>query len=436
MKEGLRVILVEPDFPIPAKSKNHKNFLPIGLLKIAAYLKDNGASVKLIRGRPSTEKDLKDLIKFCPDEVWITSLFTYWAPCVKNTVQIYREIFPQSKIIVGGIYASLFDKKEVIEYTGCDEVIQGVISEAEKYLPDYSLLNSKKDNSVEYQIVHSTRGCNRQCSFCGTWKIEPKFTAKASIKEEIFTKKIIFYDNNILMNPYIEDILEELIELKRQKKIIWCESQSGFDGRFLLKNKYLAKKLKEAGFRYPRIAWDGKYSQYSSIKKQVDALIKGGYKSNQIFIFVLYNWDIPFEEMEMKRLKCWNWKVQISDCRYRPLDQLNDNYNPRANNQTNDDYHIHYVSGWSDKLVKEFRKNIRMQNICVRYGYPFYSKSFEHKIFGKNIRKKVKEIPTLEEKIKYLNSIGANYWIPDGSIPIKFKKEDIITPIYESIPSI
>ena len=32
------VLLVEPNFPIPAKSRNHKNFLPIGLLKIAARL--------------------------------------------------------------------------------------------------------------------------------------------------------------------------------------------------------------------------------------------------------------------------------------------------------------------------------------------------------------------------------------------------------------
>ena len=34
-----RVLLVEPNFPIPNKSRNHSNFLPIGLLKIAGYLR-------------------------------------------------------------------------------------------------------------------------------------------------------------------------------------------------------------------------------------------------------------------------------------------------------------------------------------------------------------------------------------------------------------
>ena len=43
------VLLVEPNFPIPNKSRNHSNFLPIGLLKIAAYLKRKSINVELIR---------------------------------------------------------------------------------------------------------------------------------------------------------------------------------------------------------------------------------------------------------------------------------------------------------------------------------------------------------------------------------------------------
>ena len=31
----MKILLVEPAFPIPPKSKNHKDFLPIGLLKLA-----------------------------------------------------------------------------------------------------------------------------------------------------------------------------------------------------------------------------------------------------------------------------------------------------------------------------------------------------------------------------------------------------------------
>ena len=40
-----KVLLVEPNFPIPAKSRNHSNFLPIGLLKIASYLRSKSIEV-------------------------------------------------------------------------------------------------------------------------------------------------------------------------------------------------------------------------------------------------------------------------------------------------------------------------------------------------------------------------------------------------------
>ena len=324
----MNILLVEPNFPIPAKSKNHKNFLPIGLLKIASYLKNKEIEVKLIRGTPKNLLELSEISNFSPNEIWITSLFTYWAKYVKDAVQYYKSIFPQSKIIVGGIYASLLSEDEVKKYTGCDKVYQGVILEAEKCFPAYDLIENANPQSIDYQIIHASRGCTNRCPFCGTYKIEPNFIPKESIKDEIKFKKIIFYDNNFFMNPYVENILQELIELKREKRIVWCESQSGFDGRVLLEKPYLSKMIKKAGFRYPRIAWDWEYNKYFDIKKQIDILIRGGYKSKDIFVFMLYNWNLPFEGMEKKRLKCWDWRVQIADCRYRPLDQTFGRYNP------------------------------------------------------------------------------------------------------------
>lgn len=411
-----KVLLIEPNFPIPPKSKNHKNFLPIGLVKIAAYLRDHGHQIKLVRGIPDKLEDVAELKIFNPDEVWITSLFTYWAPYVRDTVHYYKNMFPNAKVIVGGIYASLFPKEEVKKFTGCDDVHQGIISEVEGYItkhpPAYDLIKNTNPHPVDYQIMHISRGCPRKCPFCGTWRIEPEFIPKRSIKNEIKFEKIVIYDNNLLMNPYIENILNKLIELKKKRKIKWIESQSGFDGRILVEKPYLAKMVKEAGFRYPRIAWDWRYKQHNLIKKRIDLLIEAGYKSKEIFVFMLYNWDIPFEEMEKKRIKCWKWQVQIADCRYRPLNQLYDNYNPRIIGQTSKDYYIHEKASWTDALVKQLRKNVRRQNICVRHGFPFYSKSFEHKKFGKEIMNKIRSLKTLEEKIRYMDSIGADYWIP------------------------
>lgn len=408
------ILLVEPNYPIPAKSKNHHNFLPIGLLKIASYQRGLGNNVRLIRGYPKIDQ-ISDIKIFNPQEIWISSLFTYWSKYVKEVVNYYKTMFPQAWIKVGGIYASLFSIEEVQEYTKCDEVIQGVIKEAEELEPAYDLLEDINEDPIDYQILHTSRGCERKCAFCGTWIIEPEFKSVNTIKDKIKYKKLIFYDNNLLMNPNIENILLELAELKRSHKISWCESQSGFDGRVLIKKPHLAKMIKQAGFRYPRIAWDGVYKIYPYVKNQIDLLVDAGYNKKDIFMFVIYNWNISFEEMEMKRKKCWEWRIQISDCRYRPLSQLYDNYKSSIVGQTSNDYFINENYGWTDEKVKQYRRNIRRQNICVRHDFPIYSKSFEHKQYGKSIIYKLRTLSSLDEQIDYMKSINADYWLPEMS---------------------
>lgn len=408
----MKILLVEPNFPIPKKSKNHKNFLPIGLLKIAAYLKDKGHDVSLIKGEGIESFD------FRPDEIWITSLFTYWAEYVKNSVKYYRRMFPKAKIKVGGIYASLMPK-HCKEFTRCDEIYKGVYEEAENYSPLYELVDTQNPHPIDYQIIHASRGCPRRCDFCGTWKIEPEFKSKKTIINEIKKNpnqnKIIFYDNNLLVNPYIEDIFDEIIMYNDavmeynykntdKKKQLVCESQSGFDGRILLNRPHLAEKIKKARFINPKIAWDGKYGEWEQIKRQLDLLLKAGYNHKSVSLFMLYNWNILFEEMEKKRLKCWDWKIQISDCRYKPLDQLYDHYNGRKK-QDNSDYYIH--KGWTDELIKQFRKNIRSQNICIRHDIDYYSPSMERMRIPTDSAIKYKKLP-YEEAKEYL----ADAWNP------------------------
>ncbi len=389
-----KVLLVEPNFPIPNKSRNHSNFLPIGLLKIASYLRSKSIEIKLIRydeANDSKKKyhnsvqtlennamgEYKD--DFAPDLICITSIFTYWSKYVKNAVSYCKIKYGKNiPILVGGIYASLLPD-HCKNYTGCDDVILGPIGGAEKCLPAYDLVD------VDYQIIHTTRGCIRQCEFCGTYIIEPEWLCKKTIKDEILQnakKKVIFYDNNLLANEYIEDILNELIELKEEKKINYVESQSGFDGRILRKKPYLAKMLKKAGFKNPKIAWDHGINEKKLIKKQIDILVnEGGFKHKELSIFMIYNYEekggLDYEEMEKKRVECAKWGVQITDCRYRPLERTDDEYSPNKKHQTNDDYHIN--PNWTDHEIRKFRRNIRRHNICMRHEIDYHSSLLERK---------------------------------------------------------
>ena len=371
----MKILLVEPNFPKNKKSKNHCDFLPIGLLKIGSFHKLKGDKVKLVCGLHKCG--------FTPDRILITSLFTYWSKYVHEAAAFYRKAYPNAKIEIGGIYASLMPedckKRSPFAHVSRGLYRRGV---AEKVKIDYTLLPEK----LEYQIVHSTRGCIRNCPFCGTWKIEPVFTSKPTIANEICSNKLVFYDNNLLANPDIENILTELSSAMHNGRVVHSESQCGIDGRLL--NDKIARMLKDARFVNPRIAWDGKYNAKGSIKRQIDILKNAGFSPKNTFVFMVYNFDILFEEMIMKVNKCKEWGVQIADCRFRPLNQTYDNYSPNQKEQTGKDYYIH--PKWTDTQVRAFRKIVRQQNIVIRYGFSSYKREME--IWGAQRRAERKKI--------------------------------------------
>ena len=100
---------------------------------------------------------------------------------------------------------------------------------------------------------------------------------------------------------------------------------------------------------------------------------------------MVYNWSFDYEELELKRKKCFEWGVQIADCRFRPLDQTFDNYNSHSKQQTDKDYYIH--SNWTDSLIRKFRANVRKHNICIRYKIDW--DNYEKKLERKNSRKTI-----------------------------------------------
>ncbi|MCD4722539.1 MAG: cobalamin-dependent protein, partial [Desulfobacula sp.] len=124
---------------------------PLGLLSIAAILRENGLKVSFIDcldrfhskeskktkvlwdGRGPFRKteialpkglenigkkfsrygikpqwfsaDLKKIEK--PNLIFITSLMTYWASGVKETIEMVKQVYPDIPVVLGGIYASL-----------------------------------------------------------------------------------------------------------------------------------------------------------------------------------------------------------------------------------------------------------------------------------------------------------------------------------------
>ncbi|MCM8781297.1 MAG: Fe-S oxidoreductase, partial [Candidatus Omnitrophica bacterium] len=195
----MKVLLVEPQ----KSQKYYTQYPPLGLLKLAAYHKEKGDEVKLIKGFSDNG--------FYPDRIYITSLFTYaWGP-VHEVVRYYSQKYKKAEITVGGIYATLCPDHLKETFKDRIEIHKGLIEEVEDVLPDYSLVPS-----WQASVLFASRGCIRKCPFCSVPQIEPHFKVKKSIKHLIYPghKKVILWDNNILASPYWKDIFEELEELK------------------------------------------------------------------------------------------------------------------------------------------------------------------------------------------------------------------------------
>ena len=348
----MKVLLVEPEYTQAKRTKHEAKLCPVGLFKHYFFHISKGDNVCMVKG--CVIPDIR------PDMVKITSLFTYWSEDVFKAIEFYSKKYPDAIIKVGGIFASLMP--ETVKEKNPNVIVhRGIDKEVEYVSIDWKHLKRS------IQIIHASRSCIRNCKFCGVKKIEPEISYKTwgRLKKEIQLNDLVFFDNNFLINPNHKDILEGIADHKVNGKVVRCEAQSGFDPRLLTQEDAIL--LKKARFKSIRISWDHGLEQMGKVKRALSYLLKAGFSSKKVGVFMIYNWEYPFELLEKKRKICFDWNVQIFDCRFRPLDQLYDNYNPHAKEQTSDDYYIH--PNWTDKQIRQFRRNIRRQNIMIRFNF-------------------------------------------------------------------
>ena len=292
-----KILLVEPDY--------YTRFPPLGLLKLATYFRNQGFKIELVRGckKPS----------FIPDEIYVTSLFTYaWKP-VHKAVKFYKRLFPKSKVILGGIYASLLPDHAA--KSGADVIYRGIFEEADTCVPAWDLV-PEWDGS----IIFTSRGCIRNCPFCAVPKIEGKLREIIpSIKPYVYPKhtRIIFWDNNILATRNWKNIFDELEELNK-----WVDFNQGLDARLI--NEEVAQKLARLKLKFVRLAYDNK-AQREKLEKAIDHLAEAGIRKRSIIVYTLYNFHDDPEDFKERVTELLNWGVVSYPMRYEPLTSLKKN---------------------------------------------------------------------------------------------------------------
>lgn len=207
---------------------------------------------------------------------------------------------------------------------------------------NYSLGPYNKHNDKE-QWIRITEGCPNQCPYC----YEPKVMKVFGVPE-IIRNNVKIMDMNLIWKPDAWDLLFNLPTKLNGKKVTY-ELVCGIDYRFL--RPELADVLKKRNFVKPRIAWDWEYKEQVRIKKAIDMLIKAGYKSKDIMIFMICNWKIPYDVNCKKLDLCKIWNVKAADCWFD--NQTSPNIQP-----------IH----WKPEEIKSFRKKVRLHNQLVNFG--------------------------------------------------------------------
>lgn len=346
------------------KSKNHWDFEPVALRRLNVLLTQQGNAVEMVR---LSGTELFAPTDFCPDEIWLSLTFTYRLYEMIQSLAKCRVWYPSAFIKIGGPAVTILETQQPgliereVKAAGIDNTIQlwkGLYPGAEDVIVLWDELE------LDYAVITGSRGCPRTCRHCGAHIIEDKLTFKPieQILKECRANKAVFTDNSVLARTDIHEFLKALAGHRWNGKVIYYEFQSGLDYRLMTAE--IAKLLFQARVKIPRLAWDLSLSEMPRVRNAFDMLINAGYRAKDMFCFVLYNGDMTYEQIEEKRRILLSWGVRISDCRLRPLTQLHDWYNPREK-QSSRDYYIGEESGWTDSLIKQFRKNCRSMNLLL-----------------------------------------------------------------------
>ncbi len=191
------------------------------------------------------------------DVALIQTVMTYWYPGVKEVIDDLRTYTPQTKIVLGGVYAALCPQHA--QGLGADLVI-----ERDHIEPLWQLLhltpglhglplwNAYADLRVG--VLKLADGCPFKCTYCSVPQVYPPFQARPlerSLAEPAWLRQcgarsIAFYDDALLFKP--AQILEPFLRQVLQRGLdMPMHTPNALNARFITAD--LAHLMVRAGFQ-------------------------------------------------------------------------------------------------------------------------------------------------------------------------------------------
>jgi radical SAM superfamily enzyme YgiQ (UPF0313 family) len=263
-------------------------------------------------------KALRELPR--PQAVLITSSMTYWYPGLLETSALVREVFSETPIILGGIYASLMPdhaRRNIRPdhlITGAGEgailkLLGDLTGRVPITIPELQDLDQLPFPAfdlypvLDYVGLLTSRGCPFSCPYCASKALQPIFRQRSPEKvvEEILhwrrLKGVVdfaFYDDALLigfdkhLGPILEAMLDRNLDLR-------FHTPNALHIREI--NEERAKLLFRSGFKTLRLglettdwekqkSWGGKV-EAEEFQRAVKALTGAGFEMGQIEVYLL-----------------------------------------------------------------------------------------------------------------------------------------------------
>jgi len=279
-----------------------------------------------------------------PDEIWISSIMTYWWESTRDAIAVCREIFPKAVIRVGGIYPTLAPEhamtrlglREPLHLQGRelqplnreqqrrDIVVSATIPDAnplalglDLYVNDGTGEPEPGDGLPKYTILTTSRGCPFKCAYCAAnvlnegrrvWSRE--FGSSYEEVKHLFSlgiREFCFYEDNLLLGKSNFLELLERIAADRDLDGIELYAPEGIEVRLL--HRPVVELMRRAGFKklyFPletvnvnmQKKWNRTHTNMDKFFYALENAVAAGYRRHcqDINCFVLFG--LPDEDLQ------------------------------------------------------------------------------------------------------------------------------------------
>ncbi len=184
-----------------------------------------------------------------PDEVFISSTFTWTWPTTHEAVALCREMFPDARVSLGGVYPTLCP--DHARTSGAHEVHAGVFDPVERQDVDVRVLRHEGRDSV---ALKGSFGCPFRCGYCAVRLLEGhkvRLRDAGDVLREVEAlarhgvRNIHFWESNLLVRPH--EHLEPILDGIASRSLpVMLYAPEGLQPSLV--TPALARRMRRAGF--------------------------------------------------------------------------------------------------------------------------------------------------------------------------------------------